>query len=346
MRLISGAELKTVLDYRMLTERLRQMFRGGCDVPPRLHYAIAAGAVGPGTVGSDARSDAEGAVAGGNEGNGGNGADGTLLIMPAWKAGRHIGIKVVTVFPDNPRRDLPTVLGSFLLFDARTGTPQALIDGAALTARRTAAASALAATYLARPDSSRLLMVGTGNLAPFLIEAMQAVLPLRQVLVWGRTPARAEAIATRFKRSKLQVRATTDLEGAVRGADIITCATASREPLIRGAWLSEGVHLDLVGGFTPDMRETDDEVIRRARVFVDTRDGACREAGDIVQPLAAGVLSADDIAGDLYDLTRGERGGRRYYDQITLFKSVGTALEDLAAAELAVEMLIHRETLR
>ncbi|MCW2245117.1 ornithine cyclodeaminase [Azospirillum fermentarium] len=318
MRTITGAELRSVLHHRMLIERLRQSFRAEVQVPLRHHHTVP-------TYGAD---------------------DATLLLMPAWETGRSIGIKVVTVFPDNAAKDLPAVQGVYLLLDGKTGVPQALIDGQALTKRRTAAASALAAGYLAKPDAERLLVVGTGALAPELVEAYAAVRPIRHVLVWGRNVEKAKRVVSRFHRPKFRIEATADLEGAVRGADIITCATLSKEPLIRGEWLQPGQHLDLIGGFTPEMREADDECIRRSRVFVDTREGACKEAGDIVQPMAAGILTSDDIAGDLYDLTRGERAGRRYYDQITLFKSVGTALEDLCAAQLAVEMVIHNETIR
>lgn len=318
MRTITGAELRSVLHHRMLIERLRQSFRAGVEVPLRHHHTVP-------TYGQH---------------------DSTLLLMPAWEVGRSIGIKVVTVFPDNAASDLPAVQGVYLLLDGKTGVPQALIDGQALTKRRTAAASALAASYLARPDAERLLVVGTGALAPELVEAYAAVRPIRHVLVWGRNLEKARKVSSRFHRPKFRIEATDDLEEAVRGADIITCATLAKEPLIRGDWLQPGQHLDLIGGFTPEMREADDECIRRARVFVDTREGACKEAGDITQPLAAGILTPDDIAGDLYDLTRGDRAGRRFHDQITLFKSVGTALEDLCAAQLAVEMVIHNETIR
>ncbi len=266
-----------------------------------------------------------------------DGAEATLLLMPAWQAGRHIGIKLVTVFPDNAARDLPAVMGAYLLLDGKTGSPLAMIDGPMLTAKRTAAASALAAGYLARTDCERLLMVGTGTLAPQLILAHAAVRPICNVLIWGRDPDKAARLAKHLDRTDFRVEATDDLEAAARGAHVISCATLSPEPLVRGAWLQPGQHLDLVGGFRPDMRETDDTAIRRARVFVETRAGACTEAGDIVQPLESGVLAAEDIAADLFALTRGERAGRRFYDQITLFKSVGTALEDLAAAQLTVE---------
>jgi ornithine cyclodeaminase len=228
-------------------------------------------------------------------------------------------------------------MGIYVLLDGKNGSPLALIDGPTLTVKRTAAASALASSYLSRPDAERLLMVGTGALAPQLIVAHAAVRPICNVLVWGRTPEKAQRLAKRMNRRDFRVDWTDDLETAARGAHIISCATLSKEPLIRGEWLQPGQHLDLVGAFRPDMRETDDAVMRRARVFVDTRAGATKEGGDIAQAVAAGALSLDDIAGDLFELTRGERSGRRYYDQVTLFKSVGTALEDLAAAQLVCE---------
>ena len=309
MRIVSAADVEAALDFESLVERLRQAFRRDIVVPLRHHHTVETP----------------------------DGVDATLLLMPAWQTGRHIGIKMVTIFPGNAERGLPAVMGAYLLLDGETGSPLAMIDGPMLTARRTAAASALAASYLARPDCERLLMVGTGTLAPQLILAHAAVRPIRNVLVWGRTEDKAAKLAKRLNRSDFRVQHTTDLEDAARGAHIISCATLSAEPLIAGEWLQNGQHLDLVGGFRPDMRETDDMAIRRARVFVDTRAGACKEAGDIVQPLESGVLDPDDIAADLFELTRGERAGRRFYDQITLFKSVGTAIEDLAAAQLTVE---------
>jgi len=309
MRILSAADVEGALDWDGLVERLRRAFRRGAEVPVRHHHEIA----NPG------------------------GSEGTLLLMPAWQVGQRIGVKVATIFPDNETRSLPSVMASYLLLDAKTGAPIALIDGPTLTVKRTAAASALASTYLSRPDCERLLMVGTGSLAPYLVMAHAAVRPICNVLIWGRSPDKALRLAKRLDRPDFRVAATDDLEVAVRGAHVISCATLSKDPLIRGEWLQPGQHLDLVGAFRPDMRESDDAAIRRARVFVDTRDGALAEAGDIVQPIESGELDPADVAGDLFDLTRGERAGRRFYDQITLFKSVGTALEDLAAAELASE---------
>ncbi len=309
MRILSAADVEAALDWDSLIERLRQAFRRGAEVPVRHHHEI----TNPG------------------------GPEGTLLLMPAWQSGRHIGVKLVTIFPDNGEQGLPSVMGAYLLLDGKTGSPIALIDGPTLTLKRTAAASALASGYLSRPDCERLLMVGTGALAPYLVSAHASVRPICNVLIWGRTPDKAVKLAKRLDRTDFRVAATEDLEAAARGADIISCATLSRDPLVRGDWLRPGQHLDLVGAFRPDMRESDDQAIRRARVFVDTRDGATKEAGDILQPIENGIFDPVDVAGDLFDLTRGERAGRRYYDQITLFKSVGTALEDLAAAELAAE---------
>ena len=310
MRIIAAAELEAALDWDALIERLRQAFRRGIAVPARHHHTLEAPT---------------------------GGADASLLLMPAWENGRHIGVKIATVFPSNAERSLPAVMGAYLLLDGKTGAPQALIDGPMLTLKRTAAASALAASYLARQDSERLLMVGTGALVPHLIMAHASVRPIGTVLIWGRNPEKAERLAKKLKRKHLKVAHTEELAEAAKGADIISCATLSQEPLIRGEWLQPGTHLDLVGGFTRKMRETDDVTIRKARVFVDTREGACTEAGDIVQPIESGLLDPSDIAGDLFELTRGERAGRRFYTQITLFKSVGTALEDLAGAQLAVQ---------
>lgn len=311
MRIIGPSEVVAALDFAALVEALRQMFRAGCEAPLRHHHTI------PATDG---------------------GAEATLLLMPAWQAGQQIGVKLVTVFPGNAEKSLPAVMGAYLLVDGKTGAPQALLDGPTLTVRRTAAASALAASYLARADAERLLMVGTGALAPHLIEAHATVRPIRRVAIWGRNTEKAQGLAERLaQRLGLDVTAAADLEAAAREADIVSCATLSKEPLIRGAWLAHGAHLDLVGGFTPAMREADDEAVRRARVFVDTRAGATKEAGDIVQPLASGVLAEGDIAADLFELTRGTRAGRGSAKEITFFKSVGTALEDLAAAQLAVE---------
>jgi len=308
VRLVGEEELAAVLDDRSLVECLREAFREGAESPLRQHYDVGA-----------------------------RGTEGTLLLMPAWQPGRSLGVKVATVFPGNAARGRSAVQASYLLLDAQTGAARALMDGAALTRRRTAAASALAATYLARSDSATLVMVGTGSLAPHLVAAHAAARPIREVRVWGRSKEKAAALASRLDRPGLRVTAAPDLDEAVRAADIVSCATLADAPLVHGAWLRPGTHVDLVGGFTPSMREADDDAVRRSRVFVDT-PAALQEAGDVVQPIARGLLRAEDVA-DLFDLVRGARPGRQGDAEITLFKSVGTALEDLAAARLAFARL-------
>ncbi|MGQ7793099.1 ornithine cyclodeaminase family protein [Faunimonas sp. B44] len=311
MRFVSAPEVVDRLPFPALVERLREAFGAGAVVPVRHHHAIER----PGEP------------------------DATLLLMPAWSdfaqeglGDGHIGVKIVDVFPGNAVRGIPSVSGLYVLMSGDTGAPLAVIDGQSLTARRTAAASALAATYLARPDSRRLLMIGAGALAPNLIEAHAAVRPIEEVLIWNRSAGRAADLADALAGRPFSVDVVTDLEAAAGRADVISCATLSSAPVVRGAWLRPGVHLDLVGGFTPAMREADDAAVRAARLFVDTRAGALEEAGDLVQPMAAGIIGEADVAADLFELCRGEAEGRRSAAEITLFKSVGTALEDLAAA--------------
>ncbi|WP_284215164.1 MULTISPECIES: ornithine cyclodeaminase family protein, partial [Alphaproteobacteria] len=243
---------------------------------------------------------------------------------------------------------LPAIYGSYILSSGKTGKMLAVVDGGELTARRTAATSALAAKYLARPGASELLVVGTGRLSLNLIQAHASVRPIKRVSIWGRNPANAEKTAEEARALGFDAIACTDLEACARQADIISCATLSSEPLIHGAWLKPGAHLDLIGAFKPNMRESDDEAVRRATIFVDTRDGAFSEAGDIVQPLKAGVIREADIKADLFDLAAGRHKGRSSEAEITLFKSVGAALEDLAGAILAYETVMepftHQDT--
>lgn len=215
----------------------------------------------------------------------------------------------------------------------------AIVDGGELTARRTAATSALAASKLARVDASELLVCGTGRLSLNLMQAHAEVRSLTRIHVWGRNGDTAERTAAEARIMGLPAIAVSDLAAAARTADVISCATLSSQPLIDGNWLKAGAHLDLVGGYKPDMREADDTAIRRASVFVDTLAGATHEAGDIVQPLESGVLTPDAIRAELAELVRGEKPGRRDDNEITLFKSVGAALEDLAGAILAYESL-------
>jgi alanine dehydrogenase len=306
---LDAAQLAAAMPYPILIEALRDAFRTGAEAPQRHVHTI---------------SPANDAV---------------LLLMPVWQPERHTGVKMVTVAPRNARLNLPTVHSLFMLFDSATGAPVCQMDGEELTLRRTAAASALASSYLSRPDSSRLLIVGTGSLAPYMAAAHCAVRPIRSVTVWGRSPDKAadmaELLRRQFNGAGIDVTIADDLEAAARHADIISCATTSTVPLIHGHWVQLGAHVDLVGGFRPNMREADDALVGAAEVFVDTYAGALAEAGDLLQPMQAGCLSRDDLRAELADLCAGRHPGRTNASQVTLFKSVGTALEDLCGANLA-----------
>lgn len=305
---LDAAAVHARLDWEPLIQRLAEAFAADVEVPARQHHTI----------------DRQDAPAG------------TWLLMPAWTPGGYAGLKSVTVYDQRDGR-LPSVQGVYLLMDAQTGTPLATMDATALTLRRTAAASALAARCLARSDAATLLMVGAGALAPYLIAAHRHVRPIEQVLLWNRTRGRAEMLRERLASDGLSCHVVDRLADAVPEADLISCATMSTEPLVRGAWLSPGTHLDLVGAYTPSMRESDDEALLRSEVFVDTLAGAFREAGDILQPLRAGRMVRDHVRADLHALCTGRHLGRSEPDVITVFKSVGTGLEDLAAATLAAE---------
>lgn len=302
----------SALPTGQLIEALKDAFASAVEVPPRTHLEVS--------------------VPGGNAG--------ALLLMPAWRTGANMGVKIVTVFPDNTKQGIPAVHGSYLLMSADSGVPVALLDGTELTLRRTAAASALASLFLSREDASTLLMVGTGNLVPHLINAHSTARRIKSVCIWGRRLEAAQDIADRLSGESFAVSVVTNLEEAVRNADIISCATLSSEPIVKGEWLKPGQHIDLVGAFTPKMSEADSAAVSIADVYVDTRAGALSEAGEIVQAIQDGSITESSIRGSLRELATGAVNGRTGADEITLFKSVGTALEDLAAAELAVRNCI------
>ena len=300
VRVYSAAEVHAALPWAALARALEAAFIAGAHVPLRHAHALS--------------------------------ADDTLLLMPAWNL-RLIVLKLVTVIPSAGA----TVQASLLVADRASGEPLALLDGEALTLRRTAATSALAAARLARDDVDTLLIVGSGRLAGWMARAHSALRPgLRRVLVWGRRADAAAALAHTLACEGLPAAAAPELEAATRAAGIVCCATTSDAPLVRGTWLAPGSHLDLVGAFTPHMREVDDTAVAHSRIVVDTYAGAIAEAGDLVQPLANGTIRREHVLAELAELLRGERVGRGGRDDITLFKSVGTGLEDLAAAELVV----------
>lgn len=247
-------------------------------------------------------------------------------------------IKLLTILPENRPKGLLTVQGTIVVF-SETGTPLAILDGTTVTHLRTGAASALASEYLSRKDSSHLLIMGTGTMAPIMAVSHCAVRPIRLVSVWGRHSekaiATAAAIGERVPKN-VQVVVTDKIDQTVSSADIISCSTSSPTPILAGKWLKPGAHVDLIGSFQPGKRESDDDVILRARIFVDTFDGALHEGGDVVEPMSRGVIDRSRIEGQLEDLVSGRVKGRSSDDEITMFKSVGSAIEDLATARMVV----------
>jgi ornithine cyclodeaminase len=307
MRVIGAAEIRALAPMPQLIASLREAFRESPHAPGRQTTPI------PGGKG-----------------------DRLLLFMPAFDREGAGAIKLATVFPDNGDRSLPTIQAALVVF-SRTGAPVALLDGAMVTRLRTSAASALASTYLSRNDSAHLVVIGTGALAPYMALAHSAVRPIGKITVAGRREERARETAAEIRSllgGEIEVEVATSLEKIVPIADIVSCATSSAQPVLAGKWLRPGVFVDLVGSFSPTKREADDEVMLRSRVFVDTLEGALAEAGDLLQPLTRGVISRERIEGELSDLVSGRATGRQGADEIILFKSVGTAIEDLCAAKL------------
>ena len=310
MKYFDEKDLNVYLGKPSLIDTLQDVFASDISAPTRMHYSIPEMA-------------AE------------NDKPGTLLLMPAWETDAYLGVKIVTVFPNNKTRNLPSVQGQYYLADGQTGTPLAVMHGATLTAHRTAAVSALASRYLSRADSQSMLMVGCGTLAPQLIRYHAMVRPLSTIWLWGRDYCKASKLAETLLEEGLPITAVKDMDSVIGDADIVSAATLAVSPLIKGELLSPGTHVDLVGAFRPDMREADDTVIARARKFADTREGALKEAGEFLIPIESGQMNKDDVIGDLFQLSSREVVGRSNDEEITLFKSVGTAASDYAAATIA-----------
>jgi ornithine cyclodeaminase/alanine dehydrogenase-like protein (mu-crystallin family) len=307
MRFVPAAELRERLPMKALVSTLRWAFARGTTVPPRQVVPLPGG--------------------------------GTSLLMPAWREGGAYGVKIVNVCPANREAGLPAVQATYTLFDAATGVPRVLMDGNELTVRRTAAASALAAGFLAMPTPTRHLLVGAGQVAALLPEAMRVVRPtLSRWLVWNHRPEGAERLAAQLTAQGFEAEVVSELADAVASAHIVSCATLSETALVQGQWLAPGAHLDLIGSFTPTMHEADGACFARSRVFVDTEE-ALAKAGCVLQAVAEGAFAPARLQGTLTQLARGERPGRQQAGEVTLFKSVGTALEDLAAAELVMQAL-------
>ena len=311
MRLVDAADTHRLLDYPSLISALREAHRA--EAMPLIHvHAL-------------------------DEPGGAPNVENNFVSLVAWAPARAIAVKLVGVFPGNPQRPdpQPSVQGLVALFDGETGAPRLVADGAALTFRKTAADSALGADYLARQDAEVLLVVGAGGLAPHVAEAHCAVRPsIRRILIWNRHHERAEALATRLRNCNgAEIEAVRDLSAALPQADIISCVTMATAPLVQGARLKPGTHVDLIGAYTPEMREADDDVVRRAgRVFVDTRAN-CENSGETLEPLRRHLIRRDDIVADLFDLCAGRHAGRGGDQEITMYKNAGGAHLDLFTAQ-------------
>jgi ornithine cyclodeaminase len=314
MQIFDAAATRAALPFDALIAALRAMFISGCTVPQR-HVHVIEGAATATAV--------DGQVGGF-----------TSLVMAAWGGG-YYGIKTINIAPGNAARGLPGLHAVYLLFDATTGVPLAQIDGGVLTSMRTAAASALAASMLARPDARELLVIGAGQIAQLLPLAYRAVLPIERVTVWARRPEQAQLLADELCAQGIDACPVTDLPAAAASADVVSCATLASAPVMHGRWLAPGSHLDLIGSFTPAMVEADDDCFRGARLFVDTPE-ALLKSGDLLGPMARGVFAASDMCATLEQLCRGDSPGRTGDRERTVFKSVGSALEDLASARMVM----------
>lgn len=301
----------SALPAKHLIENIQKFFVEGCVVPLRHNHAI---------------QDKNGEEVG------------KLLLMPAWQPSKYLGLKTVGIFPNNNQQGLAGLHSVYILYDASTGVPIATLDGNVITSRRTAAASALAAKYLSRADSSHLLVVGAGQVGSIVPEMYKAVRPITKVSIYNPTLANAQKLAEKLTQENFTVEIVTDLQNAVKKADIISCATLSTKPLILKEWLQSGQHLDLIGSFTPQMRESDGQCFKDTSVFVDT-DEALIKAGDVLSAIEEGYFHQDKVLATLYELCQGKYQGRISDSEITVFKSVGTGLEDLAAATLAYAKL-------
>ncbi len=311
LQFLDAGQVTAATPWPALIDALRDAFRHGGTSPVRHHHTIPVADRG----------------------------DATLLVMPAWNASGAFGVKLATIAPWNTAQGLPTLHGVYVLFDGATGRPRAVLDAGALTARRTAAASALASRYLSRADASVLLVIGTGRVARQLIAAHCAVRPISAVRIWGRNAAHASEAAQEVSDATgVHCEAVADLKAATVGAHIICSATSAETALLRGDWVEPGTHVDLVGAYTPAMCEADAATVAKAdQVWVDTLDGARDEAGELIQAIESGGFAWDRVAGDLYAMTAQDGSLRTSEDEITLYKSVGAALQDLAAASLCVD---------
>lgn len=305
MLIIPDEKITELLDHKKLIEALREIFQSDYIMPVRHHHFYSTP----------------------------EGIENTLILMPVWNA-EYMGMKQVTVAPANADLNIPSIFAQYILSNSKTGEPLAMMNATELTARRTACTSALASSYLSREDSENLLIVGGGSVAKHLVQAHMAVRNFKKVSVWMRNPAKMEDFVEDLINQGVPAEIVTNLEIAARNADVISCATLAKTAIIKGDWVKPGTHLDMIGSHKPTTRETDDVAIRKSSIFVDSRAGALHETGELALPIADGVITEADVKADIVQLVKGIHQGRSSSEEITLFKSAGLAIEDLAAALL------------
>lgn len=310
---ITNEQMESILSYERLIPCLKEAFTKDYNLPKRHHHQYP---------------------------NPKEGNESTLLLMPAWDDSKNMGVKIVNVTPDNAKYNLPTIQGLYLLFDLPTGSPKAQMDAKLLTAKRTAATSALASSFLSKKDSDSMLMIGTGTLCKELIHAHLSVRPLKHIYIWGRNYQKATAIADSLEIEGVSITAINSIDEKVSSVDIVSCATLSPTALVLGSYIKPGQHYDMIGAYKPDMREADDDFISSVDIFVDSYEGASKETGDLAIPIAEETITMKDLRASLFELCRNLKLGRESDEQITCFKSVGHSLEDLAAASLVYNEII------
>ena len=306
MKVISAAEVHSALSYPGLIDALQEAYAGQFTMPPRKVFLL-------------------------DEGK----SYDAFALLPSWNEAL-IGVKAFTYFP-SPAAGYKSLYSQILLFDREHGVPQALVDGTSVTFWRTAGISGLASRLLSREDSETLLLLGTGNLAPYIIRAQASVRPLKRVLVWGRTPEKAAAVVKDVSEQLpgVELSVASDVQSACAEADIVVSATGSHEPLVLGDWIRPGTHTDFIGNHHADKRECDTALVLKSKVYADSRDNCFREAGEVLVPISEGVFTKDDVVAELTEMCAGTATLRTSDEEITLFKSIGMALSDLVGAGVA-----------
>ena len=311
MKVISAEEVHSALSYPELVDSLQEAYGGKYSMPPRQVFLLD----------ENTNNDA-------------------FAVLPSWND-QFIGVKAFTYFPE---AEVPykSLYSKILLFNRDHGEPLALVDGTTVTFWRTAGISGLATRLLSREDSETMLLLGTGNLAPYIIRANLSVRPLKRVMVWGRNLAKAEAVVETMQKefSNVEFSAIEDRRTACSEADIVVAATGSHEPIVLGEWIKPGTHTDFIGNHHADKRECDTDLITKARVYADSRVNAFNEAGEILVPIKEGVFAKEGVIAELSEMCRGDAVLRENEEEVTLFKSIGMAMSDLVGAGLAYNEVI------